>query len=123
MIFKKFIDNFVKGSEQDRQATLYRNLIKHEAKIGGQLFGEVPEGRRREFFCLDENTWVWHEEWQVNGQTNTMTTRYEIRSNGIYKVQHGHYKPVSDAEARKLIAAAKTYYQRVMNEVYTPAGA
>ena len=57
------------GSQEDRRAELYRNLIRHEAKIGGILFGLVPEGGRREFFCLDARTWVWHEEWiDENGQ-------------------------------------------------------
>lgn len=31
-----------------------RELIQRESTIGRELFGPVPEGHRREFFCLDE---------------------------------------------------------------------
>lgn len=119
MIIKKIINSFIKENEQDRYATLYRKLIKHEARIGAQLFGPIPEGRRREFFCLDEHTWVWHEEWLDNGQQKTLTTRYDVRPNGIYKVQHGQYRPVSKTEAKRLIQAARLYNNRVYKELYS----
>lgn len=119
MIIKKIIDSIIKGNEQDRYATLYRNLIRHEAKIGAHLFGPIPEGHRREFFCLDEHTWVWHEEWFENGQSKSLTTRYDVRPNGIYKVQHGQYRPVSKIEAKRLIQAATLYRERVYREIYS----
>ena len=119
MIIKKIINNFMKDSAQDRYATLYRNLIKHEARIGGQLFGPIPESHRREFFCLDEHTWVWHEEWVEEGQQKSMTTRYDVRPNGIYKVQQGQYRPVSKVEAKRLIQAARLYNERVYKEIYS----
>jgi hypothetical protein len=50
-------------SQAQKQADEYRKLIRREAKIGGTIFGPVPAGHRREFFCLDEHSWVWHEEW------------------------------------------------------------
>ena len=40
-----------------------RDLIRLESEIGAQLFGPLPKGRRREFFCLDASTWIWHEEY------------------------------------------------------------
>ena len=68
MIFQKLLSSITAHQHADRKAALYRNLIRHEAKIGGQLFGPVPKDGRREFFCLDRHTWVWHEEWvDANG--------------------------------------------------------
>jgi hypothetical protein len=109
------------GSQEDRRAELYRNLIRHEAKIGGTLFGPVPEGGRREFFCLDARTWVWHEEWtDENGQPRSKTTRYDVRPNGILKAQDGNrYQYVTSDEARHLRDAAQLYRQRVKNEIYS----
>jgi hypothetical protein len=118
-MIKKVIANITKQREAERRATLHRNLIRHEAKIGGQLFGPVPHGHRREFFCLDERTWVWHEEWvDHSGVTQSLTTRYDVRPDAIYKVQNGQYKPVSKAEAKRLVQAAEIYKQRVDTELY-----
>jgi hypothetical protein len=118
-MIKKLIGNLSKQREAERRATLHRNLIRHEAKIGGQLFGPVPKGHRREFFCLDEHSWVWHEEWlDANGATQSLTTRYDVRPDGIFKVQNGQYQPVNKAETKRLIEAARIYRQRVNNELY-----
>src|ERR1700741_1173537 len=118
MIHKLF--SGVKAQRQaNHRANLYRNLIRHEAKIGGELFGAVPADRRREFFCLDKHTWVWHEEWRDNrGETHVQTTRYDVRPSGILKSQNGRYEPVSLPEARRLRAAARTYLTRVSKEIY-----
>lgn len=104
----------------ERSATFYRNLLRAEAKIGGQLFGPIPKGGRREFFCLDEHTWVWHEEWvDENHVRQVRTTRYDVREDNIVKVQDGkHYQKVSDDEARKLYKAAKLYQKRVKEQLY-----
>ena len=120
MIFKKMLNTVMTQREEERRAELYRNLIRHEAKIGGQLFGPVPEGHRREFFCLDSSTWIWHEEWvDSSGVRRTKTTRYDIRPDGILKAQDGHhYQQVSPEEGRNLFDAAKLYYGRVTKEIY-----
>src|SRR3989344_2929017 len=120
MIFKKMLNTVMAQREEERRAELYRNLIRHEAKIGGQLFGPVPKGHRREFFCLDRHTWIWHEEWVDNsGVRRTKTTRYDIRPDGILKAQDGHhYQQVSPQEARHLYDAAKLYKDRVHAEIY-----
>ncbi len=98
----------------------YRQLLQAEAKIGGELFGAVPEGTRREFFCLDDTTWVWHEEWlDQNGQRHIQTTRYDVRPSGILKAQDGRgYQMVTQAEAQNLIRAVKLYRERVLKDVY-----
>lgn len=119
-MFQKLLSGFVGQRTEQRQADLYRNLIRHEARIGGTVFGPIPKGHRREFFCLDEHTWVWHEEWRDNrGQQQIRTTRYEVRPDGtILKSQDGHYQKVLKDEARRLRQAAYVYIQRVNSEMY-----
>ena len=104
-----------------------RELIRKEARIGGQLFGNVPKGRRRDFFCLDNHTWIWYEQWTdpMTKKVSSLTTRYEVRGDKIIKMQDGQpYKFVSMQEAKDLLAAAKLYYSRISNEIYaSPAQA
>lgn len=117
-LFQTIISNRTK----QRREELYRNLIRREAKIGGQVFGPVPSGRHREFFCLDEHTWVWHEEWKDQyGQQNLSVTRYDVRPDGILKSQNGQYSKLSSSEADRLIKAAELYVSRVKNELYSHA--
>ncbi len=120
MPLKKIL-NFVSPQRQeDRRAELYRNFIRHEARVGGKLFGPTAQNVRREFFCLDERTWVWHEEWIAkNGEAQVQTTRYDIRPDGILKSQHGKYQQVSPDEARRLYRAARLYRNAVAREVYS----
>ena len=101
---------------QDRQAAIERELIAREAKIGGKLFGPLPKGHERQFFCLDEHTWIWHESWTDNsGHHRTMTTRYDIRPSGILKVQDGGngYQRLSRTEVQNFRKATRLYQQRV----------
>jgi hypothetical protein len=93
--------------------------MRREAEIGGDLFGPLPPGRKRQFFCLDEHTWVWHEEWlDQNRRRQSVTTRYDVRPNGVLKVQGSgqQYQRLSLAEARNLFRAVKLYEQRVGGE-------
>lgn len=121
-MLKKLLNNLIAQKEADRRAELYRNLLRHEAHIGGQLFGNVPAGGRREFFCLDEHTWVWHEEWtDQSGQRQTKTTRYDVRPSGILKSQNGHYQQIGREEAERLQEAAHLYQNRVRAEIYSVA--
>lgn len=96
-------------------ADLERSLIRMEAKLGGELFGAVPNGHRREFFCLDEHTWVWHEEWvDSKGHRRVTTTRYDVRPSGVLKSQSGQaYQTLSKEEARNLYQTTELYCQRV----------
>lgn len=120
-MIQRLLKTIMGTNQQDREAELYRNLIRHEAKIGGTLFGPVPDGGKREFFCLDSRTWVWHEEWtDENGQHRSKTTRYDIRPNGILKAQDGNrYQYVTADEARHLRDAAHLYQKRVNKELYS----
>lgn len=115
----KLLGSVSRQKAGERDAELYRNLIRHEARIGGQVFGPIPAGHRREFFCLDEHTWIWHEEWRdENGQPQIQTTRYDIRPGGVLKAQGGQYQRLSIEEARRLRQAIQLYMSRVKNEMY-----
>ena len=98
-----------------------RELIQLESEIGAKLFGPVPVGYRREFFCLDENTWIWYEEGQ-NAQTGKIeqsTTRYEVHDNGILKVQGGsRYTFIEGSELDNLVMATRMYFEQVSRGVY-----
>lgn len=118
--FKKLLGPSAAQRHADREAELYRSLIRREAKIGGEIFGAVPKNVRREFFCLDEHTWIWHEEWiDQNNQHQIRTTRYDIRPTGILKAQDGQtYQRITKAEAERLREAVHRYNERVRNELY-----
>lgn len=106
--------------DEERRARRYRELIRREAKLGGELFGPIPEGVRREFFCLDEHTWVWHEEWyDRSGQHHAVTTRYDVRPNGILKAQDGQpYRYITLEEGKRLYKAVKLYRKTVQSALY-----
>lgn len=91
------------------------DLLQKEAEIGGTLFGPVPKGHHRQFFCLDDHTWVWYEEWlDQNGKRKVLTTRYEVRPDGILKVQDGQaYQELSREETRNFYQAALAYHRKV----------
>jgi len=98
-----------------------RELLRLESEIGATLFGDVPSGHRREFFCLDEKTWIWYEETKssLTGKIEGRTVRYEIHETGILKVQEGaRYSFIEGDELKNFIAATTVYYERVAREVY-----
>lgn len=118
-MLRKLLDNMVAHKQAERRAELYRKLLRHEARIGGQLFGPVRPGGRREFFCLDRHTWVWHEEWiDKNGQRQIKTTRYDVRPDVILKSQNGQYQQVSGQELDRLVEAIQLYKDRVKAQLY-----
>jgi len=121
-MIQKLLRGVVNQHAQDRDAELYQNLIRHEAKIGGTVFGEVPKGHRREFFCLDRHTWVWHEEWvDQSGQQQIRTTRYDVRPDGLLKSQGGSYQKVSNEETIRFKKAVRIYADRLNREMYNNA--
>ena len=106
-------------SQEERDNKLYNDLVRHEARVGGKLFGPVPSGIKREFFCLDESTWLWHDEWKdKNGKKKTRTTRYEIRPDSIVKIHNGKYQYLSKSEAARFFDAIAAYERVVMREIY-----
>lgn len=103
-----------------KKGTNRRDLIRQESTIGRDLFGPIPNGHRREFFNLDEYSWVWHEEWiDAGGKHQEVTTRYEVHPNGILKVQDGQpYRFIDGEELQYFVKATQLYYDRVMTNVY-----
>ncbi len=97
-----------------------RKLIQLESAIGRELFGSVPKGHQREFFCLDEKTCIWFESYKdKDGKMVESTTRYEIQGDRILKIQGGaRYSYLDGAELTNLLLAIDLYYERVMRSVY-----
>lgn len=110
-----FLPKFSTSNDDQKRQAADRAMLQREAQIGGQLFGPVPDGRSRQFFCLDEYTWIWHESWtDAKGQPQTVTTRYEVRSNGIVKSQEGlGHSYLTIEEAQNLCGAIELYQDRV----------
>ena len=115
----KILPKFAQLKANDRRARAYTDMLRQEAKIGGELFGPVPAGHRREFFCLDKYTWIWHEEWtDEHKQHRIVTTRYDVRSSLVLKAQDRQpYQPVAYDEAINLYHAVELYEKRV-NQFY-----
>jgi hypothetical protein len=93
-------------------------ILRHEAVRGGKLFGPLPKGYERQFFCLDRHTWIWHESWvDKKGRRQSVTTRYDVRPNGILKLQNGKvYQRLSRQEMANFYRAAKLYRQMVYKD-------
>ena len=108
-------------SSDQRKQMQYRRLLQAEAKIGGELFGPLQKNGRREFFCLDERTWIWHEEWiDQNNQPHAVTTRYDVRPDAIIKSQDNQpHRELSESEMKNFVDAVHMYSKRVRGELYT----
>ena len=112
--------NRLATTDEQKKTAIFRSMLRREAEIGGSLFGPIPAGGRREFFCLDESTWIWHEEWiDANGEKQIKNTRYDLRPKSILKAQNGQgYQMVSLEEAKNLQTAINLYVKRVKAELY-----
>ena len=97
-----------------------RELLSLESKIGATLFGPISKNGRREFFNLDEKTWIWYEEWQDESRNRrSATTRFEVQESGVMKVQEGaRYSYLENPELENLRKAISLYYERVAREIY-----
>lgn len=97
-----------------------RQLIQAESEIGRTLFGPIDKNLNREFFNLDENSWIWHEEW-IDGskQKQARTTRYDVRGTEVIKAQDGEKRVyVTGDELQNLMLATRLYYDRVTRAIY-----
>ena len=125
-MIRRFFNSFFGSSslnsrqQSNLQAEIYRAMLRREAEMGGKLFGPIPEGHRREFFCLDSRTWVWHEEWRdEHGKHHAKTTRYDVRPTGILKAQDGlTYQQISQTEAENLQQAISLYKSQIIDTLY-----
>lgn len=116
----KLLKGISRQSAEQRRANAKRAILHHLARLGGRVFGPIPDGIRREFFCLDKHTWVWHEEWtDQDGHRRAATTRYDVRPNGILKSQGvSSYQRLSVEEERNFRQAAELYYQQASRELH-----
>jgi hypothetical protein len=113
------LNNLAEQKRQRKKAEMYRSVMQYEARLGGELFGPIPKGVRREFFCLDPNTWIWHEEWDDNTGRHAVTTRYDVRPGSVVKSQGTNsYMSLSTEEKRRFLQAANLYYERVGGELH-----
>jgi hypothetical protein len=94
--------------------------MRREADLSRDIFGPVPKNTKREFFCLDKNTWVWFEEWtDDNGKRQQVTTRYVVRPKEILKSQNGGaYQRLTIDEAQNFYNATKAYYKKIKTHLY-----
>jgi len=96
-----------------------RELIQKEAKVGASLFGFVGPKKRREFFMLDDHTWVWYEEWKDGRGLHRVTTRYEIHGDNVLKIQNdGPAHMVDHDELNNFCQAVEAYHRAVADQVY-----
>lgn len=97
-----------------------RELLTLESEVGGQLFGPVADSHRREFFCLDKQTWIWYEEWlDAKKKKQSTTVRYEVSPQGVLKVQEGlQYNYLEGEELRNFGLSVRLYYEQVARKVY-----
>ena len=105
---------FFKKLDQDT------TLLDLESKIGSRIFGQAPNGIRREFFNISPNSWIWHEEWiDGRGKLTQFTTRYEIREDKVVKIQPGpRYFEVKGQELANFHAAVSAYHKAVLSQIY-----
>lgn len=116
----KVISALFAQKRAQRDASAYQALVRYEAKLGGQVFGPVDDNIRREFFCLDPNTWIWFEEYtDFTGKKTNKTVRYDVRPDSIIKVQNGQFEALKPDEARRLYQAAVAYQQKMSTELYS----
>jgi hypothetical protein len=119
-VFKKALTLKLPKQRRTTRKPTERDLLQRESEIGRQLFGPIPNGHRREFFCLDATTCIWYESYKdADGKEVAMTTRYEIQGERILKAQEGaRYNYLEGQELENILLAIDMYYERVMSTVY-----
>lgn len=98
------------------------DLINAESRLGGSIFGPIPEGHRREFFHDQRNVWIWYEGWyDDSADYHNVTVRYEVYPSGVYKkISAGNYQRLEDGELENFRQATRTYLQLIKQNLYRP---
>lgn len=113
---KDAFSGFAQITPLGRDARL-RDLMRRESQIGGKLFGVVPKGHSRHFFCLDERTWVWSE--RSDKADSMQQVLYEFQSRGVLKTVDGVAVGFTKAgELARVLEAIHLYQQQVSSEIY-----
>lgn len=118
-----FLSQFFRSTEptiDDYRAEVRQELLRKERNVTKDIFGALPQGTKRDFFCVDEHTWIWYEEWtDENGERKHMTSRYDVQTTGITKSMNGGpYKRISAQEARTFREATASYVSKVKKRLY-----
>lgn len=93
--------------------------INAESELGRTIFGPVPTGHQREFFEHKKNLWIWHESWTDHGKFITITIRYEVRENGVFKIiNNGLSAKLEGAELDNFRRATKKYLELIKTNLY-----
>lgn len=104
---------------RSRQCLKFEDLINAEAKFGGELFGPIPAGHRRDFFYFKDQVWLWYESWSDLGQNQEFTVRYLVKPTGIYKQLAGHPNQLlSGRELTNFLQATENYLALVKARLY-----
>lgn len=108
------------GSSVARTHEIHQDLMRREIELTRDIFGPVPKGVDRQFFCLDKNTWIWYEGWtDKKGIQHKVTTRYIVRPSGVIKSQNnGAYHRLSFDESKNFNRAVNLYYDKVKHGLY-----
>lgn len=109
-----------KISPRTRQK-LEKQLIQTESQIGGAIFGQVPAGVKRDFFCIDERTWVWSDSWtEQDGTIGGFQIKYELQDGEkVLKFVDGQARGyIKGQELDNLLTAINTYHDRVLSQLY-----
>ncbi len=126
-IFTDFFksNELIEKTASDYVPDALRELIAREVAATQGMFGELSGDVKRDFFCLDDDTWIWYEEWaDEKGRKHHMTTRYRIESSRLVKSVNGESaSAVSPQEARSLKAAMRAYVKLVTASVYADESA
>ena len=100
-----------KSQESQPKKLAEADLLNAESALGRTIFGAIPEGYSREFFCYRKNVWLWYED--------GLTIRYEVRPDGVFKkVAGGHYQKIAGQELTNFRQATLRYLKLVKTHLY-----
>lgn len=111
--------HFKKTSLRARALKTLDDQINAESALGRTIFGPIPAGHQREFFEHKKNLWIWHESWTEFGKLNSVTIRYEVRPNGVFKIiNNGYSTKLEGAELENFRRATKRYLDLIKSNLY-----
>lgn len=96
-------------------------LLQREGVLGGRIFGPLRNDQERSFFCLNENSWIWHESRfnRATRQTEKQAIHYEVQAQGITKlVQNGEAILLEGGEFKNFFDAVVVYLRIVERQIY-----
>ena len=109
----EFIKKILVNESSDASTTdsKYNEILRYSARLGGTLFGPIPENHNRQFFCLDSHTWVWHDDWvDEKGKRHIQNFQYKVSANSIIKiVNNNSAQQLNETELDNFYQAVKAY--------------